>query len=219
MDEKKRIEISNYCDCCIHISLRNTIDIGLKPVIQNITTIIAASMVNTDLFGNYAIDFLFILEEIFTLAHDSPLSIAYTMVLQEAIDVSIELKEKDTPGVVLQETLCQLLQPAMHKQPYMYDSFIIGNLHQVSSETYGIRIGPTTDESLGEIFLSCKQYKDDGIITVRDELSAIVVLQKEQLIPDTGVVINFDIGYKNKKRDAILVDTINLGNISDYYLA
>jgi hypothetical protein len=55
----------------IEICLCNIIDIGLNPVIQKITTIIAASLANTGLFGNYAVDSLFVLGNVFALPHES----------------------------------------------------------------------------------------------------------------------------------------------------
>lgn len=147
MDKKKQITISNTCDCNIHLSLRNIIAFGITPVIQTITTIIAASVANTDLFGNYAVDFLFILGNVFALAQHSSLYTAYTMILQNLSEESIELKEKDTQGVTFWESLIQLLQPVMHEKPYMYESFSIGCLHQVSRETYGVTIKQLSKEN------------------------------------------------------------------------
>jgi hypothetical protein len=67
MDGKKSIRISDLCDCSILISLRNIIDISLRPIIQNITTDITASLTNTNLFEKYEVDFVFIIGNIFAL--------------------------------------------------------------------------------------------------------------------------------------------------------
>lgn len=93
MDAKTRINLGNTCECSIHVSLCNIIDTGLKLAIQNITTTIAASIANTDLFGKYEVDFLFILGNIFTIAPSSPLYTTYIMILQEAFEGSIAMKE------------------------------------------------------------------------------------------------------------------------------
>lgn len=69
--------------------LRDIIDNGLKPAIQDIMTIIIASV--TDIFGNYAVDFLFIMGNIFNLPQDSPIYTAHTIMLQEAFESSIQL--------------------------------------------------------------------------------------------------------------------------------
>jgi hypothetical protein len=54
----------------------------------------------------------------------------YITLLREEIDTGIKLKEKDTKGFILQQDLCQLLQP------FIYDSFSIENLNHLTKETY-----------------------------------------------------------------------------------
>lgn len=187
------------CDCNIDLSLRNIIDMGLKPAIQNITTIVAAVVANSDLFGNYEIDFVFILGSTFTLRHNSPLQVVYAQILQEELAASIELNGKDTPGYILRETLCELLQPKVHGKPYMYDSFCFGNINQISSEIYAVYIDDFYENpSSGKVskpFLSCKSYNIDGANVVKDADAAMIVLQKGQPIPNTGLVIQFNMGF------------------------
>lgn len=122
------------------MSLRDIIYIGIKAVIGTITTIIAASLVNTTLFGNYDVDFMFVMGNMFNLTHGSPLYTAYIMILQEETKDNIGLKEKETQCFILEECLYQLLQPVIQEQPYMYNSFSTGILHQVASATYAIRV-------------------------------------------------------------------------------
>lgn len=145
----------------------------MKPVIQNITTTITASLSNTALFGSYAVDFLF------NISHDSPIYTAYTMILKEKIDVSVELKEKDTKAFILRE-ICQILKPAIQKQPYMYDSFVIGNLHQISRETYTIYFTHFSDrygnELQGSVYNKSKKGDFESFIGAKD--TAIVILEK-----------------------------------------
>ncbi|KAG2195820.1 hypothetical protein INT47_010030 [Mucor saturninus] len=180
------------------MSLRNTIDIGIKPTIQNLTDTIAASIVNTDLFGNYVIDHVFVLEELFGLPYDTPLGMVYIKVIQESLDNSIALKEKDTQGYFLKESVYQLLKPIKGTKPYMYDSFIKGDLQQVSSETYALYIGSDTYEEHGQVSLTWKHPKDGKTVTVKGNASAIVILEKGQIIPNTGVFVHFDIEIENE---------------------
>lgn len=205
MDEQKCTSISNTCQCSIQMSLRNTIDTGIKPALQMITDTIAASIVNTDLFGNYDVDYLFVLEEIFGLPYDSLLGITFIKLIQESIDSSIELKEKDTQGYFLKESIDQLLKPMKEAKPYMYDSFIKGDLHQVSSETYALAIGPDTYEEHGEISLTRKHCKDDTTFTVKGVSSAIVIIEKGQIIPNTGLIVSFNIDteFENAYEDGL----------------
>ncbi|KAI7866797.1 uncharacterized protein EV154DRAFT_153714 [Mucor mucedo] len=198
MDHKKSVNISSTCDCCIQMSLRDTIDIGIKPTIQNLTDTIAASIVNTDLFGNYVIDHVFVFEELFGLPYDTPLGTAYIKVIQESLDNSMELKEKDTQGYFLKESVYQLLKPIKGTKPYMYDSFIMGDLQQVSSETYALYIGSDTYEEHGQVSLTWKHPKDGTTVTVKGDTSAIVIIEKGQRIPNTGVFVHFDIEIENE---------------------
>ncbi|KAG2213114.1 hypothetical protein INT47_011263 [Mucor saturninus] len=139
MDKIQQIKLSHTCDCTFDLSLRTTIEVGLKPVVEGITDTIAASLTNDDLFGNYVVDFLFILTELFPFVYDCPNYTAFTRILKEAMDSSIQSKEKDTPVYVLEESLCQLIQPAIDKQPFMYDSFITVRLtHSVTTKLEGI---------------------------------------------------------------------------------
>jgi hypothetical protein len=207
MDDKKSIRISNVCDCTIHISLRNIIEIGLKPVIRNITTDIAASLRNNELFGNYIVKSLFIIGNMFTLSYKSPIYTAYAMILQKEIDLSIELKERDTQGFVLRQDLCRLLQPNLGKKPYMCDSFVIGNLNQVSKETYIIYAEPNGFlSSVTPKKKTSAKSKDDETIFLGNEDAAIVILQKGQLIPNKGISKRFK--YDNNQ-----AMSLKLGNM------
>lgn len=208
MDQTKQIKIGLTCHCKFNLSLRNTIELGLKPVLESVTRTIAATLTNDDFFGKYAVEYLFILNEFFPFAYNSPNYKAFIRVFQEAIDSGIQSKEKDTPTFVLEESLCQLMQPAMNQQPYMYDSFITGNLQQVSSGTYALIIG----KRMSKFFLSCKTYNGNDTIKISEVGSAIVVLKKGQLIPDTGINIKFDIGHCIKTTGGLetMTDCIDL---------
>lgn len=108
MNSRINVRISNTYNCNIHLSLHNIIDIGMKPDIRNITTIIAALLVNMDLFGNCTADFLFVLGNPYFLTYNSLFYAAYTMILQEATDVSFDSKERAAQGIVLWERFYQL---------------------------------------------------------------------------------------------------------------
>ncbi|KAI7866798.1 uncharacterized protein EV154DRAFT_532463 [Mucor mucedo] len=196
MDEQKCVKISRTCECHIQMSLRDTIDIGIKPAIQKLTDTVAASLVSTKLFGNYEIDHAFIFEELFGLPYDTPLGMAYIKVVQESLDNSIELKEKDTQGYFLKESVYQILKPIKGTKPYMYDTFIKGDLQQVSSKTYALYVKPNIPEECGHVSLTWKHLKDGTTVTVKRDGSAIIIIEKGQRIPNTGVFVHFDIEVK-----------------------
>lgn len=220
MENEKEIHISSTCDCSFHISLRDIIDIGLKPSIQNATTIIAASLLNTALFGNYTVDFLFMIGNVFTIARDLLLYETYKIISQEAISASIKMKEKDARGFILQENPCELLQQAIESQSYMYNSFDIGLLHQVSREAYGIYVkefyknGESYSGAESSMpFLSCINYNGDGTIISSGKDTVMIVLQQGQQVPNMGVLKQFDVGFKNTVKDKDKDDyQLQLGN-------
>lgn len=129
------------------------------------------------------------------------------MILQNLSEESIELKEKDTQGVTFWESLIQLLQPVMHEKPYMYESFSIGCLHQVSRETYGVTIKQLSKENAKyykgkkKIPMSNISYEyDDTSIQVEKNM-AIVVLQKGQQIPKKEFLRSLNLKFKSGEED------------------
>ncbi|KAG2210911.1 hypothetical protein INT47_000065 [Mucor saturninus] len=218
---KKLSEIFASTDTGLNMDKGIDIAIRLKPVIQDITTVIAAAIANTDLLGNYEITSVFILGSIFNPSIKSPLKIVHKQMLQDELSASIELNGKDTPGYVMNETLCELLQPMKGKKPFMYDSFRYGNINQTSSETYAVYIddfyeNPSSGKA-SRPFLSCIKYNTDGASIVRDSDAAMIVLQKGQPIPVGGLIIQFKMGLGSmeKKLDTIYVLKIALVRLMD----
>lgn len=101
----------------------------------------AASLINADLFGNYNVDYMFVLGNMFSIAHNSPLYKLCTSLLQEVTENDIKVKEKDTECFILLESLCQLLQPTLQVKPYLGNSLSTAILDLVSSNTYCIKVG------------------------------------------------------------------------------
>lgn len=216
MDKGISIRISKACECVVNLSLRDIIDIGLKPVIQDITTVIAAAIANTDLLGNYEISHVFILGSTFIPSIKSPLQIVHTQIFQDELSSSIELNGKDTPGYVIKETLRELLQPVEKNKPFMYDSFCFGNINQTSSETYAVYIDDFYENpSSGKVsrpFLSCMKYNTDGASIVRDADAAMIVLQKGQPIPSGGLIIQFKMGLSSMEKNLDSSYVLKIGN-------
>ncbi|KAI7876157.1 uncharacterized protein EV154DRAFT_68438 [Mucor mucedo] len=178
------------CDCSIIIDPQNIVDIGMKSVIQDIATIMAGSLTNTELFGNYEVDFLFVLGNVFNIPHNSMAYIVYSNMLQESVSNSIDLKEKYTQGLVIREPLCELLHSTTNIKPYIYDRFIAGSLKKVSRSTYGIRFREDIIRYLPFSRINC--YGDITGIGANDG-SYLVVLQTGQEIPISGLKLNLEI--------------------------
>jgi hypothetical protein len=94
MDSIQKIAISNACDCNINVCLHNTDNNGVKSVMQDIATIIAASVANGNVFRNHKVDSVFVIGNIFILPQDSSIYMAYINILQEIFEISVKMKEK-----------------------------------------------------------------------------------------------------------------------------
>lgn len=202
MDDETNINLEKGCDCNINLSIRNIIEIGLKPTIQNMTTTIAASLTNTQMFGNYEVHFSFVMGNVFNLTTGSIMYTIYTKILQEAYEDSIAMKGKDVSGYIIQENIFQLSLPAKNELPFMYDSFTIGNMYQVAKETYGVYVSSFAEKdrlSYDPQLCDVNFKGDHGTDLIDTKSLTIVVLQKGQHIPSTGLVKNLDMVFRKSK--------------------
>lgn len=201
MEFKQELNIGNECPCKVTLFLRNIIEMGIKPVIQDIATTITSSMNNTTLFSNYELDFLFVMGNPFNLPYRSTIYDAYIKLVQDAIDINIELKEKDTNGIVLHESFRQLLGAFTRSKPYLFDRFSLGTLNQVFRETYGIRF--LTWRISSYIPFSCIDFDEDGENIKVENGSFLVVAHKGQLAPITGLSLEFELYFKERYDDSL----------------
>lgn len=201
MNYEYNFKINNECPCKIDLVLRDIIEMGIKPVIQNMAKIISASMTNTTLFGNYYVNFLFLLGNPFRLSTSSPVYLIYTRIVQEAICINIEIKGKDIQAFSFQESFYQLLRPLTREKPYMYDRFAKGVLSQTSLETYGVRF----KENVGHTYVpfSCiDSKKNDGNSVVKDG-NYFIILQKGQPISVAGLAIKLQLHVEENYKSSI----------------
>ncbi|KAI7888094.1 uncharacterized protein EV154DRAFT_321733 [Mucor mucedo] len=191
MDSKIQLNINTKCGCSISIFLRDIIKVGLMSVIEGITTGITASLTNKEIFGNCVPICIFVFGDPFNLGQGSKIHIAYTMIMQKAIDDGVYIKEKDTKTFVLRESIFQLLETSLSgKKPYMFDRFVTGTLCKVSSNTYGIRFSSFyTDNSI-----PFTQINSNGDIknTIADDGSYLVFIQKGKPVPTKGLIIQIN---------------------------
>ncbi|KAI7884750.1 uncharacterized protein EV154DRAFT_522106 [Mucor mucedo] len=197
-DTYETLNIGYKCCCSIDICLRDIIEFGLKPVIEGIATVVTASLSNTKLFGNFTVNFLFVMGNVFNLRHDSAIYKTYALLLHDAINQGIESKGRDTTGIVLEESFFRTSQTKSWENPFMSDSFYEGNVKQVSKYTYGIQIKQLQVAGVALPFLEWERSDDSDktIKAFKDDM--FVIIQKGQPIPKDGFVINLTLcsGYK-----------------------
>ncbi|KAI7890893.1 uncharacterized protein EV154DRAFT_234808 [Mucor mucedo] len=213
IDKQQKISFGHKCNCFFSLSPRDIIDVGFKPTLQKIATTIVASLMNTSLFGDYGVDFVFIFGDLYDLTSDSMLHKIYTNILQQAIIASIQTKQVRTRGFVFRESFSQLSHGITHEQlPFMGDCLTIGKLHQACSETYAIYVGALNEPFAREHNLFCEDYKYDNENAVLRKKFAMVILQKGQPIPITGCVKKFKMNFEDEDENGYNYEVLELGN-------
>ncbi|KAG2199838.1 hypothetical protein INT47_009451 [Mucor saturninus] len=188
MNSKIQLNINTKCGCSISIFLCDIIEVGLMSVIESMATDILAYLTNKNVFGNYVPNYIFVFGDPFNLGQSSKIHIAYTMIMQKAIDDGVHIKEKDTKTFVVRESILILLPTLLSgKKPYMSERFVTGALCQVSISTYGIRmsIDPLDD------FLPFTRINSDGDIknTIAEDGSYLMLIQEGKPVSTKGVII------------------------------
>ncbi|KAG2195210.1 hypothetical protein INT47_006741 [Mucor saturninus] len=180
-DTYETLNIGYKCCCSIDICLRDIIEFGLKPVIEGIATVVTASLSNTKLFGNFTVNLLFVMGNVFNLRYDSAIYKTYALLLNDAINRGIESKGRDTTGIVLEESSFRTSQTKSWETPFMKDSFYEGNVAGVALPYLQWKRSDGGDKTI-------KAFKDD----------MFVIIQKGQPIPKDGFVINLTLrsGYE-----------------------
>lgn len=217
MDSKTLLRTSEECFCSIVISFRNVIEVGLKSVVKNVATTIAAALTNKEMFRYYETDFVFVFGNPFNLSPSSPIYTIYTMLLQKEIDDSINIKEKDAQAFVFKESVYLLMKNFTCTKPYLYDRFTIGTLCQVSNESYAIRF-PTLETKKDEVtalkrYLSYtmtdeerKKSNYDSFFHINrtEEIKSVIpndgnyllIVKKGKPIPTAGSILKFKEEWK-----------------------
>lgn len=173
-DIKAEVHISNSCMCSFRISARDIIEVAFKPLLRNIANTVSSSLVNKKMFGNYTnISYLFALVY-FNYNPNSMLKI----ILKEELESSIERKEVGTQSFVMLDFPYHFLQ--VDQQPYLYTSFFMGRLQQVSNETYGFYVDTIFNQD------ATLSYKSDTTISIKNGHAAIL-LRQGQFIDSVGL--------------------------------
>ncbi|KAI7873145.1 uncharacterized protein EV154DRAFT_102827 [Mucor mucedo] len=216
MNSKLQLDISIKCGCSINIFLRDIIEVGLTPVIENMAIDIVASLTNKELFGNYAPNYVFVFGDPFSLTYGSMIHTVYTMIMQKTIDDGVHFKELNTKTSVLKESIFQLLNSSVpKKRPYMFERFITGTLCQVPSKTYALRI-LCNEPGMSYPFI---RISSNGDIknTIAGDGSYFVFIQKGKPLSTKG----FRIHINEKLDGSPILDVLQLdsssSNVSEKY--
>ncbi|GAA5800281.1 hypothetical protein HPULCUR_005707 [Helicostylum pulchrum] len=171
------VKLNSSCNCKVRLTTSDIIDVSFTRVLQDIACILSASLLNKELFGNYAnIDYMF---SFIRFSSNPQLQYAFSKILEEeADDFNLELGI-DTSCLLVPELFSRLLQPVISQQPLCYKDFKIGALQQVCSENYVVGI---TQFRSGK---ACPLYKSKITDTETIECDEHIVfpfLNKRELI-------------------------------------
>ncbi|KAI7873317.1 uncharacterized protein EV154DRAFT_579140 [Mucor mucedo] len=215
MDSKIQLNINGKCGCSISIFLSDIIEVSLITGIESMATDLLSFLTNKRLFGNYIPNYIFVFGDPFKLAQSSKIHIAYTMLMQKAIDDGVYIKEKDTKIFVLRESIFQLLWTFLSgKKPYMFDRFVTGTLCQVSSNTYGMRISSYYSEGV-ILFTRINSDGDVKTTIADDETSSSTVPDKYTLLCGDTAGATYEIRSRDLSRYNIRTLAVEYEQISN----
>ncbi|GAA5795003.1 hypothetical protein HPULCUR_000354 [Helicostylum pulchrum] len=192
VDEKVTIKLSKECKCRIDLSIRDILDVALRPVISDIINTISSTLVNGDLFGKYYVEHQFVLGNLFQLSYNSPLHKKMTSMVQEELDDVVEYRELGLCSFALLKSIDQLLRPKIGNRHSLHEVFHNGCLHQVSRENYGLDF--YAKKSQRGIAVS---YKDGMMENTVDAGNISVILRRGQLIENEAFIRIFAINSKH----------------------
>ncbi|KAI9263593.1 hypothetical protein EDC94DRAFT_83857 [Helicostylum pulchrum] len=138
------VKLNSSCKCKLRLTTADIIDVSFTRVLQDIACTLSASLLNKELFGNYAnIDYMF---SFVRFSSNPQLQYTFSKILEEeADDFNLELGI-DTSCLLVPELFSQLLQPVISQRTLCYKDFEIGALQQVCSENYVFRISEGESE-------------------------------------------------------------------------
>lgn len=164
------MEIYLTCDCKVNLTHQDIYEIGIRPILEDISAAITTSLVQKQWFGNYGVSHLFVIgktiigcfSEEKTQHH--PSSCEDNMVsqcLRIYLMQSLEVKELAIPcTVLLSKTLEELTRPMVGQSHVFFNNLIARSLQQVASEDYIIEFNVFGElwERPGKI-----SYRENGV--------------------------------------------------------
>lgn len=194
MNKKLIIQLGSNCNCSVHLSFYDIIDFAFRPTLENMINILSASLINTNLFGNFME-----IQHIFCLIHfnNNPRfqKVLVDLLAKESKDY-IEIKN----FFIIPDFPNQLSLPIVQRKPFLHECFTIGNLHQVSRETYGFSV--TQFKRGYDKITPLYTDKQSNTETIKlDENHIIPLLKKGDIIYNSGLNKTFYLEKQEKSKN------------------
>lgn len=132
------ISISKNCNCSLQVSQRMLLEIGLKSAIRNIATIIVSSLASDDLFSNYNVSALIIIDDLNIFACNSYYKYYSNTNFQDFVLKFLQGYQKNPTIFFNEEDLmaCKSLGDWVSNKKQIFGK---GSYTQLSSASYGIK--------------------------------------------------------------------------------
>ncbi|KAI8645256.1 hypothetical protein BD408DRAFT_382525 [Parasitella parasitica] len=170
LDNHQQISISNDCECRLNISTRLLIEVGIKPAIGNLATIIASTLASNSFFGRYNVSVLIVIN-----GYDDKSS----SILKQVLQKRLQIHQKKTVLFLGEQELmsCKSLGAwAVEKEQILGE----GSYMQLSDTNYVVRFYTTQDTEENKVY-EYNGYSFRKIKMMRGGSESIVLRQAEHL--------------------------------------
>ncbi|KAI9263515.1 hypothetical protein EDC94DRAFT_606987 [Helicostylum pulchrum] len=177
-NDKYIVQLSVSCNCKVCLMVNDIVEISFRPVLQDITSLLSASLINKEFFGKY-----WNIRYVFQLIHFN-----YNTQLQDAVmkmtkeiteDIMVE-QEIDIPHYVIPKILDQRLQPVHQQRSFLHKEFQVGALNQVYSDNFGFSFYPPNSLT----YFAYRSKGSDTKINSVDEQTIFLLFKKGDKIGD-----------------------------------
>ncbi|KAG2229928.1 hypothetical protein INT48_008309 [Thamnidium elegans] len=172
------VQLSVSCSCKVCLTANDIIEISFQPVLQDITFLLSASLINKEFFGKY-----WNIKYVFQLIHfnyNTQLQDVVIKMLKEITEDTMAEQGVDTPHYVIPRILDQRMQPVLQQRAFLYKEFQVGALNHVYSDNYGVRFYKTN----GDTHLTYKSNWSDTKIFSIDKEKGLLLFKKGDKIGD-----------------------------------
>ncbi|KAI9359865.1 hypothetical protein BD770DRAFT_471686 [Pilaira anomala] len=177
--DKVLVQMNTFCLCKVCLTEKDIIEIAFKPMLQEIASLVSASLINKNLFGNYT-DIQYLVN-FMHFNNNTQLKNTLTCMLNDELDCLNLDRGVDLHSLTLPESPNQLLQPILFQRPFLYRQFQFGTLKQVVSDNYAISL---YQDTRGKFKSSYKNIITDTESIEFDDDNAFPLLKKGDVIRD-----------------------------------
>ncbi|GAA5798565.1 hypothetical protein HPULCUR_003970 [Helicostylum pulchrum] len=175
------IHLSTSCNYRVCLTVNDITEISFRPVLQEIISLVFASLINKQLFGKYRnIQYVF---HLIRFNYNPKFQQILRKILKDETDEFLYEERIDIAHYTIPKLSNQLLQPVLQQEPFSYKAFQVGVLYHVYSENYGFSF----DTQGGDISYKLKNKISDSKIISINNKTAFPFFKKGNRINDNQI--------------------------------